>query len=416
MARVEPFDAVHYNIARYGRDVTRFVAPPYDVIDRRLERKLKDDRLNITHITLGDEGDSYRTAAKRLRRWLNDQVLVRDRDESFYVYEQSFIAPDGKPRARSGIVGMVRLEEFSRGVVLPHEKTMPKHSADRSALLSAVRGHTEQVFMLYDDPSNTIESRLLEWRKREEVLRFVDPDAVHHRLIKISGRRETDEVRAVLAPLNLLIADGHHRYETSLEYSRRMRAREGSMGGDKPYDFVLADLISSGNPGLVLYPVHRLVSGVGAERLGKLRPSLERDFELEDFSDEDELARAVERPKDESVGLWIPSLKVYSLARPRRQSEDPLKRLSVWLAQERVLKKAMGFTQEMLDAKENIDYAKGTAVARSIMAEGEHDACVLVRCPTVSQVFAVARTGRLMPQKSTYFYPKIWSGAVMRLF
>jgi uncharacterized protein (DUF1015 family) len=148
LAKVVPFEAVRYNTSRFGRDVTRFVAPPYDVISPPMERKLKEDRLNITHITLGNQEDGYCVAARRLRTWLDDKVLVKDQGRSFYIYEQTFAGPDGLPRVRSGIIGLVKLEEFSKGVVMPHEKTIPKHKADRMALMKATRGDTEQIFLL----------------------------------------------------------------------------------------------------------------------------------------------------------------------------------------------------------------------------------------------------------------------------
>jgi uncharacterized protein (DUF1015 family) len=140
LATVIPFKAVHYNLDRYGREVTRFVAPPYDVIDRPMERRLKEDRLNIAHITLGGEDDKYAVAARRLKRWLEDEVLVCESEDSFFVYEQTFTTPEGGQRVRSGIIGLVKLEDFSEGTIMPHEKTIPKHKADRLELMRAFEG------------------------------------------------------------------------------------------------------------------------------------------------------------------------------------------------------------------------------------------------------------------------------------
>ena len=177
MADIAPLNAAYYNNLRFGNDVGRFVAPPYDVIDKSAERKLKEDRLNIAHITLGDEGDAYATAAKRMRRWLNDEVLVVDSERCLYLYEQTYQGRDGKVRVRTGIVASVRLEEFSKGVILPHESTIPKHKADRLALMNAIRGDTEQIFMLYEDPTGDVERIIDECRKSEEMIRFIDGEA-----------------------------------------------------------------------------------------------------------------------------------------------------------------------------------------------------------------------------------------------
>ena len=184
MAKVIPFQAVRYNTERFGKDLARFVAPPYDVIDGVMERRLKEDRLNITHITLGDENDKYTIAARRLKTWFDDGVLVKDPDSCFYIYEQTFSTPGGEPRVRSGIVAAVKLEDFSRGIIMPHEKIIPKHKADRMLHMCAMSGNTEQIFLLYDDPTEGVEAILSGDRKREEVLRFVDPEGVHHRIVQ----------------------------------------------------------------------------------------------------------------------------------------------------------------------------------------------------------------------------------------
>ena len=415
MAKVVPFKAVRYNTSRFGQDVTRFVAPPYDVIDGPAEKALKEDRLNITHVTLGDEGDSYATAAKRLRTWLDDEVLVTDDGEAFYLYEQTFKSPDGAPVVRTGIIGLVRLEDFSKGVVLPHERTIPKHKADRLALMQAVGGQAEQVFMLYDDPSGELERLILELRKRGEELRFVDPEGVHHRIVRVGERAHAERISSLMAPLRLLIADGHHRYETALRY-RDMRRAEERPDGEMPYDFIMATLISFRNPGLVIYPTHRLVRGLDGAVLGGLRAKLGEAFDLADREGPEGVADALARARPDAVGAWAPGSGLAVLATPKEEAADPLGRLSVQVLQERVLKGMLGYTQEMLDGKVGIEYVKGTDASLAAMASGEHQACFFVKPPTPAQVMEVASSGEKMPQKSTYFFPKIWSGTLLHLF
>lgn len=415
MAKVVPFSAVHYNTSRFGQDVARFVAPPYDVIDRPAEKALKEDRLNITHITLGDQGDSYATAAKRLQRWLNDEVLVHEQGEAFYLYEQTFKAPDGAPVARTGIIGLVRLEEFSKGVVLPHERTIPKHKADRLELMKAVRGYTEQVFMLYDDPSGEVERLIQDLRKREELLRFVDTDGVHHRIVRVAEPRTVERISALLGPLRLLIADGHHRYETALRYRDIRKAEEGQ-DDERPYDFIMATLVGFANPGLIILPTHRLVSGLDEGALGGLRERLSEGFELTDLTGPEELVGSLGRARPDAFGMWVPRMGLATLAVPKGVAADPLGRLSVQVLQETVLKGMLGYTQEMLDGKVGIEYVKGTEASVAAMATEEYQACFFVRPPTTDQVMEVASIGEKMPQKSTYFFPKIWSGTLLYLF
>jgi len=416
LAKVVPFEAYKYNTDRFGKDITRFASPPYDVIDGPLERRLKQDRLNITHVTLGDEGDSYAIADRRLQRWIDDGGLVKDPSKSYYIYEQTFAGPTGMPMVRSGLVGLLGLEEFSGGVVIPHEKTIPKHKADRLQLKRAVRGDTEQVFLLYDDPAGEMEALLAGSRKQAEELRFVDFEGVHHRLIRM-GDALAEKIAHLLEPMKILIADGHHRYETALEYAREMKARDGSAPGSMPYDYILATLVSFRNPGLVIFPTHRLVQGVDEGSLGRLPVALKEEFELLECPGADELSEAVERSPVKAFGVWIPSSKTYLLATPKAKeaSQDPMDDLPVYMVQERVLKRLLGYTSEMLDTKVNIEYVKGTGPAKYAMASGEYQACFFVKPPSVHRVMTIAETGKLMPHKSTYFFPKIWSGALLHL-
>ena len=418
MAKVVPLTALHYNTERFGKDISRFVSPPYDVIDRVMEKRLKEDRLNITHVTLGDEGDGYTIASTRLRRWINDEVLVKDQEPCFYIYEQTYSSPDGSPRIRSGIVALVKLEDFSKGVVLRHEKTIPKHKADRMSLMCAAGGDLEQIFLLYDDPTGEMEWILVDSRKQDEGMRFVDPEGVHHRLIRVSAPELLEKIAKLLEPAKLLIADGHHRYETSLEYRDRMRSKDGSEEGSKPYDYILATLISLRNPGLVVFPAHRLIQNVDGSLLSRLPESLREEFELKAHPGPDELASAVEKSKVPAFGLWIPSMKTYLCATPRKSADasNPIEDLPVYMVQEKVLKKLLGYTAEMLDTKVNIEYVKGTVQTKEAMETGEYQACFFVKPPSVQQVMSVAETGVLMPHKSTYFFPKIWSGPLVHLF
>jgi len=417
LAIVIPFKAVHYNLDRYGREVTRFVAPPYDVIDRPMERRLKDDRLNITHITLGGEDDKYAVAARRLQRWLEDEVLVCESEDCFFVYEQTFATPDGGQKTRSGIIGLVRLEDFSNGTVMPHEKTIPRHKADRLELMQAVEGDIEQIFLLYDDPSGKLESLLAETKKMETEMIFTDTDGVRHRIIRISDQSKIDEIKKSFEPAKLLIADGHHRYETALEHRNELRAKQ-CPAGSVACDYVLATLVSSHNPGLVIYPTHRLIQKVDPELLKGLPERLEEEFVLKKCDSPDDLAKAVEHSKGKALGVWIIEPETYLLATPKSAFDavNPIEDLPVWIVQERVLKRLLKYSDHMLDTKINIEYVKGTGPTKELMESGEYQACFFVKPPTIEQVMAVAQTGQTMPHKSTYFYPKIWSGPLLYLF
>lgn len=417
MVQIAPFNAAYYNNLRFGNEVSRFVAPPYDVIDGGMERKLKDDRLNIAHITLGNEGDAYATVAKRLRHWLNDAVLTVDSERCLYLYEQTFQGRDGAVRVRTGMIALVRLEEFSDGVILPHEKTIPGHKADRMSLMEAVHGNAEQIFMLYDDPTGDIEVAVGACRKSEEMLRFIDDQGVHHRVVRIADADTIRRLCDLIAPQTVLIADGHHRYETALEYRKRIDTSKAHRGS-RPSDYVLATLVSSGNPGLTVNPTHRLVGRVGDDVLDRLQGRLRKEFRVTGFESPDDLLAALDEASSTAFGVWCPSAGLTVLAELKDEvvGPDPLAGLSVQVLQERVLRDMLGFTTEMLDRKANIDYVKELDGAVSKVSSGEHAMCFFVKAPTVDQIMTVARAGLKMPHKSTYFFPKVWSGTLLYLF
>ncbi len=417
MVQIAPFNAAHYNNPRFGNEVNRFVAPPYDVVDGGMERELKEDRLNITHLTLGDEDDAYATVAKRLRHWLNDDVLTVDPKRCLYLYEQTFQGKGGAVRVRTGMIALVRLEEFSDGVILPHENTIPKHKADRMALMEAIHGNTEQIFMLYDDPTGDVESMMGACRKSEEMLRFIDDQGVHHRVVRIEDEDTIRRLCDLLAPQTVLIADGHHRYETSLEYRNRKDTSKADHGS-RPFDYVLTTLVSFRNPGLTINPTHRLVGRVEDEVLGQLQDRLRERFRVTSFESPDDILEALDEASSTAFGVWCPSAGITVLAELKDDivGPDPLAELSVYVLQERVLKDMLDFTTEMLDKKTNIEYVKELDSAVSKVSSGEHTMCFFVKAPTVEQVMAVAKAGLKMPHKSTYFFPKIWSGTLLYLF
>jgi len=417
LVQIAPFNAAHYNNLRFGNEGNRFVAPPYDVVDIGMERKLKDDRLNITHITLGDEEDAYATAAKRLRHWLNDNVLTVDPEKCLYLYEQTFQGKGGAVWVRTGMIALVHLEEFSDGVILPHENTISRHKADRMALMKAIHGNTEQIFMLYDDPTGDVERMIGACRKSEEMLRFIDDQGVHHRVVRIADEDSVRRLCDLLAPQTVLIADGHHRYETALEY-RNTRDSSKTSQGSRPFDYVLATLVSFRNPGLTINPTHRLVGRVEDEVLGRLKDNLRERFRVTGFESPDDILAALDEAPSTAFGVWCPSAGITVLAELKDEvvAPDPLAELSVYALQERVLKDMLGFTTEMLDRKTNIEYVKNLDSAVSKVSSGEHTICFFVKAPTVEQVMAVAKAGLKMPHKSTYFFPKIWSGTLLYLF
>src|SRR5947209_1535241 len=261
MAEVRPFRGLCYNPALANR-MEALMAPPYDVISPEREPVYRGrDPHNVIHLELpepGPEGDRYRHAAAVLKNWLGEGVLGYPERPSLHLYGQTFALPGGEERTRTGVFTLLRLEEFETGVVLPHEQTFPKHKEDRFRLLSACEAQISPIFGLYDAPGGAVSRWSREIGARAPAVDATDDEGVRHRLWGVTDSREISAWRAEMAPLSVLLADGHHRYETALRYRSERRAQEKG-GGPAWYDYVMILLVEMSDPGLMLFPTHRLV-------------------------------------------------------------------------------------------------------------------------------------------------------------
>ena len=256
--RIEPFRALTFNPERAGA-LNRVVAPPYDLIDRARQDELyARSPYNVVRLELNRDPDPYASAAATLAQWVADQVVAPAAHPAIYFYTQCFQV-DGKPLTRSGMIARVRLEEFASGLILPHEKTFPKAKEDRLRLLTATRLNVSPIFGLYPSGDRALESLLSEVAKRPPMIEVTDDLAIVNEVRAIDDAHEIALVQRALADVRVLIADGHHRYETALEYRRRRRAEEGNPAAVRGYDYVMMTLVAFNDPGLVILPTHRLV-------------------------------------------------------------------------------------------------------------------------------------------------------------
>lgn len=411
MVEIKPFHGFYYDTRTASAAAADLMAPPYDVISEKLLVRLTREPHNIANITLGKIDGSYAHAAEFLRKWIGDGIIRRDADECVYVYDQSF-SWDGRIRCRTALLAATRLEPVGQHI-LPHELTHPKAKQDRLDSLKAVRGNIEQVFLIYDDSSGKILDLLEEAKKPENsVISFIDFEDVSHRLFRISDPRAIGAIKEELRGRSALIADGHHRYETALEYSRMMDGKKGQGA----HDFLLTSLVSAHDPGLLMLPTHRLLHSLDPGLLADLPSALSRKFEVEEIGDRVAL---FERLSGEdargTLGFWLTESNrgLLAVLKPEYYPEDPVKRLDIFVLHELVLEELLGLTPEMQERKEGIEYVKGTEEALKEAENGGYQVACLLNPPTIPEVIELARSGRKMPHKATYFYPKLWSGIVM---
>ncbi|HOE52056.1 MAG TPA: DUF1015 domain-containing protein [Methanomassiliicoccales archaeon] len=367
------------------------VSPPYDVISAEELGRLKANRFNVTNITLGGVDGDYSAAGLALSSWIEQGALAQDRRDAFYTYRQTFCEGEHYWQ-RTGIVGIMAAEGYSERVV-PHEETFPKVKEDRLNLLRGTGTHCESIFGIFDELSPGLRDRMDEVETK--VLEFTDPQGVRHCLFRVCDPETVAAVSQELAGKTVLIADGHHRYETASRYAQESP-------GDERRRFVLTTLVPSNDPGLLVFPTHRLVKALpvpAAQFLAFLRGR----FELLEVPYAAGLASALEGRPSSDVGLVVDG-KAF-VASPKDLPSDPMWELDSYVCQELVLK------GEVWKEGPQVVYEHDTGKALGKAAEGFR-LLVMLRSPSVDKIWELARMDRRMPKKSTYFWPKIWSGFV----
>jgi uncharacterized protein (DUF1015 family) len=414
VADVPPFPALHYDLTRVGslRDVT---APPYDVIDAEQRAELlARSPLNVVEIDLPRAGpgeNPYRHAASTLADWELEGILRRDAEPALWALTQEYEAPDGSRLTRHAILARVRIEDYGPGRVRPHERTQPGPKQDRLALTRATRHNLSPIFSL---TSSDAWSRIEPATKAEPWGEVTDDDGTLHRIWRVADPAVHEAVASDLAGDELLIADGHHRYETARTYMREV-------GGEGPYCYTLMALTALDDPGLTVFPTHRLLSGLAADldQREHLREGLRELFEVEEVSDD-----RLDPAGEEGLGVfgYIDAqhrqplrLRLKDTAELDRMLADrprAYRQLDVVILETLVLTGVLGLSEEDIAAKRGIGYAKSVGEARAGLEGGAYDAAFILRPTPIEQVREVAATGETMPPKSTYFFPKILSGIV----
>ena len=408
MADVQPFRALYYDRTRVG-GLDAVVAPPYDVIDADQRAALVDrSPYNVVEIDLPQaDGDPYAHAASVFERWQDEGVLVRDGEDALWALEQEYTGPDGRGRTRRGLLARVGIEDYGPGRIRPHERTHPGPKEDRLRLTRATNANLSPIFSLYDDPAGTAYAAL-DAAKGEPWAEVTDEDGTVHRLWRVADPEAARTVQEALRDKELLIADGHHRYETA-----RVHHAEGGAG------HVLMCLVALQDPGLTVFPTHRLLTELDDDRRASLRTAVERDFELTPIT-EDELEPAaadgqvqigyLDAHHRRPVMLTLRDPEIARAALPDKP--EPYRALDTAVLEALILKQALGMTEDDISHLHGLDYARDTAQARQRVEAGEAAAAFFMGATPVDRVRDVAAAGESMPPKSTYFFPKVLTGMV----
>jgi uncharacterized protein (DUF1015 family) len=428
MAEIAAFRGILYDTAKAG-PAARLLAPPYDVISPAERAELAAlDPHNCVRLILpkdaggGDSDEKYAHAAADLRTWLEEGVLRRDERPALYRYHQTFTA-EGRTATRKGFICRIRLARFDEKVVLPHERTLSGPKADRLKLKRACRAHLSQVFGLYSDPARRTDAPFERLESEPPALEGTTTDGVAQRLWRLTDPALQAEVVRALASEKVYIADGHHRYETMLALRDELRAEAKSPRSSVEYGTIF--LANMDDPGLLVFPTHRVVHGLPAFDAEALVRRAGEFFEVEPAAAKDAPAvRAglAERGRRAPAFAVAAGGRLYYLVLRQNAALDRvpalrgpavLRTLDVTLLHALIIEEILGIDRAAQEKQTNLRYVKDTAHALAEAAAPGVQAVFLMNPTRVEQVKAVADAGEVMPQKSTFFYPKLASGLVI---
>ncbi|HEX8871856.1 MAG TPA: DUF1015 domain-containing protein [Candidatus Acidoferrum sp.] len=443
MAHVYPFRAYRYNpsVAPYDRLLTQ----PYDKISPAMQDKYyAADPHNLITVEKGraypddtPQNNVYTRAAASLNGWITSGAVRQDAAPAFYAYTQEYTVPGtALRRTRRGFIGAGQLEEYAAGVIFRHEHTLSGPKADRLELLRHTRTHTGQLFLLYSDPNRTVDTILEEaGSSQPPVTELADEYGVIHRLWAISEPHRMAGIQKAMADQKLVIADGHHRYETSLNFRNECRTRAGKLIPDAPYERSMMTFVNTHSEGLTILPGHRVVARLREFSWAAVRRYLEPWFATETFpfaSDaarpaalEKFLARLAAEKSRRAIGAYPaadPSSRAFYLLTLREGAAlaqvlpgvSSLQReLDVVLLHQGILEPAMGITPHAVASEANLTYEREATAALDAVDRGAAQIAFLMNPVEVDLVMQVAIAGEVMPQKSTDFYPKLLSGIAM---
>ncbi len=433
MAQIAPFRAFRYDQSRAQLD--QVVTQPYDKITPAMrDAYYAASPYNLVRIILGkpEPGDGaasnpYTRAATFFTDWRREGILAQDAEPSLYVYSQRFTVPGTRTEAeRRGFIALGKLHDYSDQVVFRHEQTLSKPKADRLDLLRATRAHFGQIFMLYSDPAREVDSALTQTAAPD--MQTTDEYGVSHQVWKVSDSKLIRAVQARMADKKLIIADGHHRYETALNYRNQRRAEataSGAQPADAPYEFAMMTFVNM-DTDLVILPTHRVVHGLHSFSGGDLRDGARKYFNVREVNPGFDAAGAAvllrDAGKTGTALLAVTVNRAFILDQPKLDQPDTSddgvfaglssrqRSLDVVQLHRCLLEGVLGLSEESIRNQQNLSYLRDAGEALAMVHRGNANVAFLMNPARMDQVRDIAFSGEVLPQKSTDFYPKLLSG------
>jgi len=438
MAKIVPFRGIFYNREKI-KEMSWVVAPPYDVISGEAQQRYYEmSQYNVIRLILGKDfpGDNgannrYTRAAQFFQRWLEEGILRRDDFPSIYVLEQEYElrsdmfgeveTPTGKVKIikRRGFIALAQLEDFSKGIVRPHEETMAEPKRDRLNLLRACRANFSLIFTTYEDPENRIDGLWEEKRDETPVIDLINGENIRHRLWRIDDHKSVNWIVEGMRDKKLFIADGHHRYESALEYRNELRESNPRHSAHEDYNYVMSYFVNMENGGLKILPIHRAIRSLEGFDGKRLVVGVGEYFDVKMVSNLKELLSQMKNEKEKHrIGMYMGGNEFYLLSlREEGITEGLIKgraeisrQLDVVILHTLIIEKVLRISPE---SRESITYSEKIDDTVAKVRDGSHCVAFFLRPVRVSEFKAIVEAGEIMPKKSTFFYPKLLSGLVI---
>lgn len=429
MVRIAPFRGVFYNQKKI-RDLAKVIAPPYDVISREEQEKLyRKSPYNFVRLDLNEEPDPYGTVAQLLHDWLTQGIFQRDETPAIYYLTHEFSLKAGERKTRHGFFALTPLQDFAGGTIRPHEKTLDAPKQDRLKLMLASHAQLSPIFALYAEPKQTL-NRLLAGHI-EGMAPFIEVEHDNGEtcsLWRITAPELIEKIRREMSHHPLLIADGHHRYEATLNYRNQMRGEHGPGSGREAFNYIMTYFANMNDENVVILPTHRLVRGYAPQPFLQLEESLQKYFYLEQYPKTPEgrtsFLKALRSggKKHRLIGASFKRDPRYLILRLKNKRfmqrlagdlSAALRELDVTTLHVLILEHILGLTREQQVNGETIRYSQDEEAVLQALEKEDFQAAFILNAPKAEDILTIAAGGEKMPQKSTYFYPKLFSGLIV---
>lgn len=406
---VLPIEAIVYNDKKV--ELKDVIAPPYDVIDATYQDELyKRSQYNIVRLILSKEEDRYKSAQRDFENWQKEEVLIKTKKPVIFYIIQKYVNEKGKTIERKGFIARNKIEDFSSKKILPHEFTMGGPKEDRFKLVSATKAFFSQIFMVYNDEKQIIEKEILpKYLALKPFMDVVDDLGVENIVYIIEDNSDIEIIQKTLEDKTLLIADGHHRYETSMNY------RNAHPNNEKA-KYVMSYFTNAADENLIIYPTHRIIEKHFSKE--EIMSAVEKYYDVAEVVGKDEFLNKIEEENKKQIttGLILENhfyvLKLKKGMEKLVKAPNCLQKLDLMVLHELILKNELKFSQDELMAQNGIKYEKKENVAFEAINNGA-SAVFIMAYPKMKDIIDVSSMGERMPQKSTYFYPKLLSGIVI---